>query len=283
MAKKKKSTPPTIWARRAVQTSFALFILVSAYLHFADKGTNPSLDALCPFGAVETLWTYLTAGHFLPKTSVANVILAIGLFVGTFVVGGAFCGWVCPFGALQDALTWLQKKLHLPKVQVPAKWDKILSYGRFVVLAVIIYMSATTATLWFADYDPYRTVFSLHWLFDFNTAAWLGYAIAVVLLVGGLFIPRLWCRYMCPLGGLIGLVQHLSPIKIRRDAEVCIDCGLCDRVCPMRLSVATATAVSGDCIACLECVERCPVKGSLNVSLGKLQPVVSGSSRYETQ
>ncbi len=273
MAKGKgRIATPLTWARRAVQAGFSVFILVSAYLHFNDKGGYPPIDTICPFGAVETMWTYFTTGHFLPKTSTPNFVLGIGLFIGTFIVGGAFCGWICPFGALQDALTWIQQKLRLPKVKVPEKWDKVLSYGRFVVLAIVLYMSASTATLWFADYDPYRAVFSLHWIFDFNTAAWLSYAIGIAFIIGGLFIPRLWCRYFCPLGGIVGLIQYVSPIKIRRDEVICTDCGLCDRVCPMRLKVATVESVSGDCIACLECVERCPAKGALNVSLGKLRP-----------
>jgi len=274
MAKsRKKPVSMTIWARRGVQAGFAGFILVSAALHFTNQGRYPSVDALCPFGLVETAWTLLTTGNFLQKIAVSNLILGGAVFVGTFVVGGAFCGWMCPLGALQQSLTWLQQKLHLPQINVPERWDKILTYGRFVVLAVIVYLSAATATLWFAAYDPYRTIFSLHWLFDFSAAAWLTYALAAVVIAGGLVIPRFWCRYLCPLGGILGLIQYLSPIKIRRDADVCIDCNLCNRACPMNLEVATVAAVSGDCIACLECVERCPKPGALNVSWGKLYPL----------
>jgi len=266
---KSKNTPMIIWVRRFVQLSFVALVLISATLHFTDKGNYPSVDTICPFGAVETLWTYMTTGQFLAKTALPNFVLAAGLLVGTFIVGGAFCGWICPLGTLQNFLNWLRQKLHLPTIKVPDNVDAVLTYGRYVVLAIIIYMSASTATLWFAAYDPYRTIFSLHWFFDFNIAEWFTYALAAAIVVGSLFIPRMWCRYLCPLGGLISVVQRISPIKIYRDEDLCIDCNLCNKACPMHLPVATSQSVGGSCIACLECVEHCPVKGALEIGWAK--------------
>jgi polyferredoxin len=120
--------------------------------------------------AVETLWRFITTGQFVPKTHPSNLILGAGLLIGIVLAGSSFCGWVCPFGALQDALTWLRKALHLPEVKVPAKADRILRYGRFVTLGLILLMTVSTVKLWFAGFDPYRTLFGLEWLVDFNLA-----------------------------------------------------------------------------------------------------------------
>lgn len=254
--------------RRLVQLAFAAFILVSSVRHNTSIEHLPSIDALCPFGGVATFWTFVTSGSLVRKTHPSNLVLALGLLLGAVFAGATFCGWVCPFGALNDLLSWIRQKLHLPEVKVPAGLDKALTYGRYVTLIGIPIMTVRTASLWFADYDPYRTIFSLGWLFEFNWAHHRpAYLIALAVILGGLFIPRFWCRYLCPQGVLLGLIQRFSLLKVWRDAATCIDCKRCDKVCPYRLAVSTSDVVRGDCIGCLECVEACPVPGALTVGI----------------
>jgi polyferredoxin len=267
-------------ARPLVQGGFVAFILIAAIrngLGLAEASTH----AYCPFGVIASFWPLVTTGAFAPKIHLSSAVLGAGVLISALFVGGAFCGWVCPLGALEDALIWVRRKLRLRELVVPAKLDAVLRYGRFVVLIGIIYATAVTAKLWFADYDPYYTIFGLGWIFEFDwTTQWRAYVTALAIIGGSLFIPRLWCRYLCPLGGLMSLLQRISPIKIRRNAPVCISCKRCDRVCPTRLNVSTAGAVTHDCVMCLQCVESCPAAGALEVALpgyekqtlGKEQP-----------
>jgi polyferredoxin len=266
----------TAWLRRLSQLGFSAYIITMSVIHNGSTETTPSTDALCPFGGVETLWRYITSGGtaYCPKTHPSNLVLFIGLMVGAVVAGGAFCGWVCPFGALEDALAWVRRKVRIPEARVPAKLDRALRFGRYLVLAGILFATISTVTLWFADYDPYRTIFSLGWLFEFNLAtAWPAYSIALAIIVGSVFVPRLWCRYLCPLGGILGAVQRISPFKVRRDTTLCIDCGKCARSCPMHLPVDTKNAVNWDCIGCQKCTGVCPVDGALTSGLGTLKPL----------
>ena len=153
-------------ARHVTQLVVGGLILVAAVRHQLETaGGTASVDALCPFGAMETLLTWATTGTLIAKTHPSNLVLGLGLLVGTLLVGNAFCGWICPFGAIQDALSWVRRKLHLPTVVVPRGLDSALRWGRFLVLGLVIFMSYTTARLWFAGYDPYLTLFGLHWLF----------------------------------------------------------------------------------------------------------------------
>ena len=59
--------------------------------------------------------------------------------------------------------------------------------------------------------------------------AFLGAIVIGVIVLLSMFVQNFWCRYLCPYGALLGLVSLLSPVKIRRDKEACIDCGKCTR------------------------------------------------------
>lgn len=258
--------------RHIVQFGFAAFIVYAAVVHnlSTEDGMTASVDALCPLGGLETLWRFVITGgtQFVPKTHFSNIVLAIGLLIGALIAGGAFCGWVCPFGAVQDMMNWLRAKLHLKEIQVPAKLDRVLRWGRFLVLALILQQTITLTKLWFADWDPYRTLFGLGWLFEFNLAtSWVAYAFVIGILGISLFVERAWCRYLCPLGGVISLFGNLSFLRIRRNGDSCKGCNICEKPCPVKLPVATANAISSDCIGCLACVESCPRPGVLEVQL----------------
>lgn len=272
----RKPTRKVTLIRRLVQLAFGLYLIGTSLAHnliAESTGTAiASAEAVCPFGAVETLYRYLTTGVLLPKIHQSNLIVGLAVLVGLLLAGNAFCGWVCPFGALQDALDWVRRKLRLPTIYVSDRWDRILRYGRFLVLALILYATVRTATLWFASYDPFRTLFSLGWLFEFNPAeSWPAYLIVVLFIAGALLVPRFWCKYACPLGGLLSVLQHISLLRIRRNAASCKGCAICETPCPVGIKVSqTRDRVSANCIGCLECVEVCPRRGALELQVAPL-------------
>lgn len=272
--------------RHTVQAVVVVLVLGLAVRHGLEQPGAASVDALCPFGGVETLWTWVTTGSFVTKIHPANLVLAGLLAVSVLVAGNAFCGWVCPLGSLQDGIAWLRRRLRLRAVTVAPRVDRVLRWGRFVVLAVILVVSAQTATLWFAGWDPYVTIFGLHWLLEPEPASmWVGWTVALGVLGIGLLVERAWCRYLCPLGGVLSVLGHLSILRIRR-TDSCTGCDLCVRPCPVGIDVgAAAPAVSTDCIGCLECVASCPTGGALSVQAGtpwsawRGRPAGSGGGR----
>lgn len=161
----------------------------------------------------------------------------------------------------------MKVRLHIPTLPIPRAVDRWLRWGRFVVLAVIIWFSATTAKLWFADYDPYLTAFSLKWLFEFDAGKLaIPFVILGVTVAGSLLVERFWCRYLCPLGAVFAVVGHASVLRIRRSSKVCTDCTLCDRPCPVGIEPSRAKPfASTDCIGCMDCVAACPVPNALTV------------------
>ncbi|MBK9695910.1 MAG: 4Fe-4S binding protein [Propionibacteriaceae bacterium] len=255
-------------ARGLTQLVVGGAILVAGVRHQLEKSSGAaSVDALCPFGAVETLLTWVTTGGLISKIHPSNLVLGLALLIATLLVGNAFCGWICPFGALQDALTWVRRKLNLPSVTLPRTLDRALRWGRFVVLAVVLYFSYTTAKLWFADYDPYVTLFGLHWLFGAESSGfWIALLILGVVAAASVVIDRFWCRYLCPLGAVFAVVGRFSLLRLRRSAVTCTDCTLCDKPCPVGIEPSKAKPfVSSDCIGCMDCVATCPVPGALTL------------------
>lgn len=257
------------WMRSGVQLAVAGFIVFAAVRHARESAEGAaSVDALCPFGGLETLWTWVTTGRFVSKIHASNLVLGAALLLSVVLVGNAFCGWICPLGTVQDLLARLRRRLHLPAVRLPGSVDRVLRWGRFVTLGLILWASASTATLWFAGWDPYVTLFSLRWLTEPDPATmWPAWVILGVVLGLSVLVERAWCRYLCPLGGALSLLGHLSLVRVRRSPTACTGCDLCVQPCPVGIDVAAPRpAVSTDCIGCLECVANCPKGGALVVS-----------------
>ncbi|HOW31391.1 MAG TPA: 4Fe-4S binding protein, partial [Bacteroidales bacterium] len=57
------------------------------------------------------------------------------------------------------------------------------------------------------------------------------------------------------------------PIRITRHPEICTNCRICDKKCPMALNISTIDKVQHiDCHLCTDCVAKCPEKGALTVN-----------------
>jgi ferredoxin len=99
----------------------------------------------------------------------------------------------------------------------------------------------------------------------------------VVLVVLSVLVKNAWCRFLCPYGALLGLVSSLSPVRIRRDPDACIDCAKCAKACPSALPVDLLLSVaSPECTGCLECVAVCPARGALDLAVTRRRRIPAG-------
>ncbi len=268
--------------RRIVQIGVAAFIVFLAVQHVVIGENGPvvtaSPEAFCPFGGLETLYKYITAGGtFVSHTHLSNVVLLVATLAVSLLLRSAFCGWICPLGFIQEMVSnlsgWLQKRIPALRRWMAALrqrgarlavLDRYLRYLKYLVLAWAVGGSAYFGYMVFRDYDPWSTLLSLA-EFSFTP----GVIVLAVTLIASFFVERPWCRYACPLGAANGLVGKLSPVYLQREASACTSCKICTRACPMGLEVHTATTIrSADCNSCLECVGSCPRNGALEIKFG---------------
>jgi polyferredoxin len=94
-----------------------------------------------------------------------------------------------------------------------------------------------------------------------------GLAPLLALLLAGLvalnwWVERFWCRYICPLGALLGLISRVALLR-REVSGDCVQCARCAGTCPTGTIDPEAGFRSdpAECIVCLDCLVDCPREG----------------------
>ena len=77
------------------------------------------------------------------------------------------------------------------------------------------------------------------------------------LVAANLFIPRFFCRVLCPLGALLGFLSRFSLFRIHRDIEKCTQCNLCATRCEGACDPNNKVRQS-ECFSCMNCLDDCP-------------------------
>lgn len=91
-----------------------------------------------------------------------------------------------------------------------------------------------------------------------RTALCTGVLLAAVL-AANLVWPRAWCRFLCPLGALLGLLSRWSPVRLFKDHSRCTSCGRCVLLCQGGASPEGGAAWRGpECLLCMNCQAACP-------------------------
>jgi Fe-S-cluster-containing hydrogenase component 2 len=233
-----------------------------AILHQAGGGPDgsPPVDALCPFGGLETLYKYLAGGEFLKRTNLSNFVLLAGTVITGIVFGRYFCGWICMLGWLQEIPARIGKRIFRKRFVIPQPADRILRYLKYPVLVLILIFTWRMADLVIRPFDPFAAYAHLPaGIVEVLQEFLIGFIILVGSMILSMFYDRFFCKYLCPMGAFLGILQKISLFRIKRDRSTCIDCGRCSRACPVNIPVAQIETVnSSECIACQECVHTCP-------------------------
>ncbi len=271
-------------SQRIRHTVQGLFVLLNGWLgvqfylwvRYYERGGNglylprpAGVEGWLPIAGLMNTKYFLLTGR-VPAIHPAAMFLFMAFLLMSLLLKKAFCAWLCPVGTLSEILWKLGRRvfgrnLRLPRwADLPLRSLKYLLLGFF--LSIIGAMSAETLESFMVT--PYGIIADVKMLNFFRD---MGVTAAIVLLVlgfGSMLVQNFWCRYLCPYGALLGLVSLASPVKIRRDAAACIDCGKCARACPAALPVDRLTQIrSAECNACMVCVAACATKNALQFAL----------------
>ena len=276
--------------RRAVQVS--LFILFNIGL-WGLASTPILLPILQPSATPgRTVGNAFSAMEYMLSEAVAPLLpLAVFLIVGA-LCGRALCGWACPFGLVQDILRHMRRR----PVEVAAHTHRSAIKLKYYILAITMFISWTLAISLAAgvgaDYkealgvfasgpftvlSPAETLFSLlpgaavqavergvdllSYLAALPMLFWARIIVLIGVLVLVAYVPRGWCRYLCPVGALMAIFGRFSLLGLKIDTVKCTRCGECVRACPMmvRLLDHPPEKISDpECVFCLRCVAACP-------------------------
>lgn len=164
--------------------------------------------------------------------------------------GRFYCGYLCPFGMTQELI--FNFSPFKTAVKIPAGIDRQARLIRFGLLIASILAYFRLANPFFLNWEP------LNFFFTFNFPGRLSLALSLLLLCCGLFISRVYCRWLCPTGALISLLKLFCINKIRITSP-CRTCNACSKTCPTNaIECGMDYKIHQlDCIDCNQCLDKC--------------------------
>jgi len=266
------------WLRHLAQAAAAFVVLWVGYdfvrwvrsleAGLAVGSRPPGVEGFLPIAALMSLRHLWTTGEVHPVHPAGLVILLAVVGTG-LLLKKAFCSWLCPVGTLSEMLgavgvAGLGRRFKPPRVlDIPLRGLKYLLL-LFFLHAIFVAMRPQDVAA-FLD-SPYNRVADVKMLYFFERLTPFALKVLAALVFLSMVVPYAWCRYLCPYGALLGVLSLLSPLKVTRHTESCIDCGLCTKACPSHVPVDRLLRVRSDeCFGCLSCVAACPVTRALRV------------------
>lgn len=231
---------PFLWIRRGWQAVFlGLFLFLLAVTTASLVGGYP-VEWFLGLDPLVALSTGLSA-----RSLAGPLLWALPVVVLTLLFGRFFCGWVCPMGVLHHAVGFAGRPRRA-SARVAANRPRRAYRVKYLVLLVMLglalagsnqvgwldpitftWRAFTTSLLPAADGLlgwPYQGERHFH-------ASTLVAALFAAALAANLLLPRLYCRMLCPLGALLGLLSRKPLFRLHRDEARCTRCDACAADC----------------------------------------------------
>jgi ferredoxin-type protein NapH len=248
LSKRKMGT----WRARRTTAHLVVYGLITLHIALTVLGIT-SFKGVCP----RTLGEYIMKGQLGVSAFFWAAMLA-----GVFIWGRGLCGWLCVYAPVQEQAANLLKVFGMD----PRKKPRPAVNGTTIV-------NVTTTLLW-GSYLYYLVRNYQH--IDVNIAHgdsvssfyvfWVGAItmLPITMLAVYYLGSRWFCKYLCPIGGFLGLYSKYSLVQVRLDRSKCVDCGACSKQCQMSVDIGAHIKRNDDaianreCIGCGDCIDSCP-------------------------
>lgn len=269
----------SLLAAHAVRAIFLLSVITLVLTIFLGRYF---CGWVCPLGTLNTFIGYFRMRRLNKKRPELNYprLRPLKYYVLVFVLVAAVFGWNA--AGFLDPISLTIRSLAIgfnPVVNkmVRGALDFVYTLGiPGISPAADSLYSAMTGTVLAFEQPVFRQMILIGILF-------------AVILGLNLLAPRFWCRYLCPLGALLGLVGTKQPLaRVDVDGEKCTSCRRCNISCQGDASPFPAGQwASRECVTCFNCRDVCPVDaitihpttrrtGSGNVDLERRWLLTSG-------
>jgi ferredoxin len=207
---------------------------------------------VCPFGSIHHAISW-----FKPSLKGERMVRAnrktggqrvkyflLILLLAAALLGLNAAGWLDPIALLFRSLALAVlpaignglRSLFEAMANSDLKIVQLLSYGAEILVAPVF------------GYDPKA-----------YQSAWLIGALFLAILFLNRLRPRFWCRYLCPLGALLGLCSRTSLLRLEKYPDKCTQCNLCTKHCQGAACPQPGESwQTAECVTCFNCFNVCP-------------------------
>lgn len=244
--------------------------------YFRSNGTTAyaarpdGIEAFLPISGLLGLSAWLK-GLGINPIHPAALVLFLTIIAVSLLLRRSFCSFVCPVATISEGCWKTGFKFIRRNFRAPVWLDLLLRAIKYLLLAFFLYsivFAMSPADLHNFIMSDYHKVADVRLLDFFLHISSFALAVIILLIIASILLKNPFCRYLCPYGALLGLVAMLSPLRVTRNTQICVSCGVCSAVCPSYLDVMHKKSVlSPECIGCWRCISHCRARGALSMRL----------------
>jgi len=203
-------------------------------------------------------FTSLAVGHFNMAA-----VFCLALLVGLLFTGRLFCGYLCKLSAFQELTEWVYHRVGFKPTLIHTRARMVRLFIFVPYLLPVLYtwqeVGLSTAYVDLGAVEPWTADLPM------TVLGTVFYFASITFVLTALFGRRAFCRLVCPFALFFQLFERLPWVPRIRQTGRCISCDVCERACPMGVSVTNqilrhAEVRDPECIKCMVCVDLCPVK-----------------------
>lgn len=204
-------------------------------------------------------------------------VIIIGLLIPALlalIFGKVFCSWMCPFNTLSEYWQSITKRIFSRrarkiKAALPEFNPNPWIYWGILLLFFVLTLILDFPLITFLSAPGIISAEISHYIMGMGLGLEIFFVLGIILVEGVIF-KRYWCKYVCPVGGVLSVFRTPKTLKITYNESAC-SCAAnsdpCSRSCPLGLSPKMDNLYPY-CYNCGVCIKTCEKTGFGALSFG---------------